>query len=267
MRVAISEDGTALNSSNVLSTPSSFKEGMLQFKEMVRALGGGRDAVTAAGGIAGTLNKEKSALHSAPNLRDWVKKPLKRIVQQMVSGTVYIQNDAALAGLGEAHFGAGRGKRIVMYYTVSTGVGGARIVNGHIDEGSFEPGHQVVCPACGRGSCAYPLYLEDYISGRGLTMRYQKDPSHIHNQKAWDEVARWLAYGLNNSIVHWFPEVVVVGGGLINHNAISIVKVREYLKQTLRIFPSPPPIKKAYLGDEAGLYGALVYAKQQSSVG
>ena len=229
MRAAASEDGVTLHFAHVLPTPLSFKEGMVQLKEMARELTGGNAITVVAGGIAGTLNKEKSLLYSAPNLRDWVKKPLKRSIQQMVSETaaVYIQNDAALAGLGEARLGAGKGKRVVMYYTVSTGVGGARIVDGRIDEGSFEPGYQVVCPAREKWGSTRPLYLEDYISGRGLTMRYQRDPSHIHTVKIWDQVAKWLAYGLNNSIVHWFPEVVVLGGGLINHKPISIVKVRK----------------------------------------
>lgn len=269
MRVAISADGVAITSSNILPTPFSFKEGMLQFKRMVKALVNDDTVTAASGGIAGTLNKEKSLLSFAPNLRNWVTKPLKRSIQQMVGETVavYIQNDAALAGLGEAQLGAGQGKRIVMYYTVSTGVGGARIVDGQIDEGSFEPGHQVVCTGCEKGGCARPLYLEDYISGRGLTMRYQRDPSHIHTVKIWDQVAKWLAYGLNNSIVHWSPEVVVLGGGLINHNAISIVKVRKYLKQTLRVFSAIPLIKKARLGDESGLYGALVFARRKLSDG
>jgi glucokinase len=262
MRVAVSADGASITSFEIVPTPSSFKEGMLQFKSMVRALVNDDTVSVTSGGIAGTLNKGKSALSFSPNLRNWVKKPLKRMIEKITGGTVLLQNDAALAGLGEAQLGAGQGKRIVMYYTISTGVGGARIVDGRIDEGCFEPGHQIVCGACQKSSCTRPVYLEDYISGRGLAMRYQRDTSHISSGKIWDQVAKWLAYGLNNSIVHWSPEVVVLGGGLINHNAISVVKVRKYLKETLRAFTVVPLIKKGRLGDESGLYGALVYARQ-----
>jgi glucokinase len=53
-------------------------------------------------------------------------------------------------GLGEAVFGAGKGREIVVYMTISTGVGGARIVGGKIDASAmgFEPGHQII-DACG----------------------------------------------------------------------------------------------------------------------
>ena len=57
-----------------------------------------------------------------------------------------IANDTAVVGLGEAHRGAGIGYNIVTYITVSTGVGGTRIVDGRIDRRiyGFEPGHQTI---------------------------------------------------------------------------------------------------------------------------
>src|SRR3989339_806271 len=38
-----------------------------------------------------------------------------------------IENDAAVVGLGEARYGAGKSYEIVAYLTISTGVGGAKI--------------------------------------------------------------------------------------------------------------------------------------------
>ena len=58
----------------------------------------------------------------------------------------YLANDSDLDGLGEATVGAGKGFNIVAYITVSTGIGGVRIVGGKIDVSTygFEPGHQII---------------------------------------------------------------------------------------------------------------------------
>lgn len=84
---------------------------------------------------------------------------------------MFLANDADLVGLGEAVYGAGKGYKVVAYFTVSTGVGGARIVNKRIDKGvfSFEPGWQYVYGQ-GLNSCNRQMYdfLEFFVSGTAL---------------------------------------------------------------------------------------------------
>ena len=100
----------------------------------------------AAGGVPGILNKEKTVLLSAPNLEKWEDVFLKEALEKALDVPVRLENDAALGALGEAVFGAGKDKRIVAYFTVSTGVGGARVTDGRLDEGAFgfEPHRQIV---------------------------------------------------------------------------------------------------------------------------
>ena len=84
-----------------------------------------------------------------------------------------IENDAKLAALGEAIFGAGRGAETLLYLTLGTGVGGGLVRRGRIvelnDAGEIEIGHVVVepsgppCPCGGRGC------LEAICSGPGLS--------------------------------------------------------------------------------------------------
>ena len=74
----------------------------------------------------------------------------------------------------------------------------------------------------------------------------------------FEELAKWLAYGLNNTIVHWSPDVVVLGGSMITGNpAISLKSIQRHVSKILTIFPTPPIIVKATLQDVGGLHGAL----------
>lgn len=256
MRLAVSRDGKTLGAPIIVSTPEKFFEGMQLFKEITIGLirANKADKVKAvAGGVAGPLDSKKTKLLRAPNLSGWVGKPLAQELKKMFKAPVHLENDAALAGLGEGVYGAGRGHKIVAYLTVSTGVGGARIVDGRIDASAFgfEPGHQLV------GSSGKTL--GSYISGNSLQKRFHLPAKEIKDKKVWDETARWLSMGLHNTIVHWSPEVVVLGGSIMHD--ISLALVKRELKKTLIIFPRLPEIKKAELGDTAGLWGALDFMK------
>ncbi len=100
------------------------------------------------------------------------------------------------------------------------------------------------------------------ISGKALQEKTGKHPREITDQKVWDEFAKILAFGLNNIIVEWSPNVVVLGGSMITGDpAIPLFKVEMHLKEILKIFPELPAIKKAELGDFGGLYGGLAYLR------
>ncbi len=255
MRIAVSKNGKHISKPKIIPTPAHFEEAMRVFADNVSALKGKAKITMAVGGVAGPLDAKKTKLVNSPHLPGWIGKDLKKEIQK-IAGTkkIYLENDAALSGLGEAHFGAGKGKDIVAYLTVSTGVGGARIVNGYIDSNAmgFEPGAQIVHDG---------KSLEHYISGAAMTARHRKKPHEITDHAVWDEAARYLAYGIHNMIVHWSPDRIVVGGSVML-NCISLAKVIAYTKECMHIFPELPEIKKAALGDVGGLYGALALLKQ-----
>ena len=266
MRLAVSPDGRKIDAAKIVSTPSDFKIGMAQFKRVAGELLGGTKPEAIAGGIAGPLNLAKTKVIGAPHLPLWQNQPLAATLKRLTRGKVFIENDPPLAGLGEALSGAGQGYKIVAYYTVSTGVGGARIVDGKIDAHSFgfEPGHQIIgLESNGHGGNIRPIFLESRVSGSGLTQRFQKTPELITDKAVWAEAGRWLAYGLYNTLVHWSPEVIVLGGGLIEHEAIDLKIVRSELQKLNHIFPAVPPVMRARLGGLAGLHGALQYLRQE----
>lgn len=253
-RIALSRDKKTFEEPHVIATPKTFEEGVAMLGELAGELAQGESIIGAVGGIAGPLNREKTMLVNAPNLSDWIGKPLQKTLQQRLNTlSVRLENDAALAGLGEAVAGAGKEYGVVAYLTIGTGVGGARITAGHIDENAmgFEPGHQYIDQSGGD--------LESLVSGSGLKKRFGKDPREIRDPAVWEELARLFAYGLHNTIVHWSPDIVVLGGSMIlGDPAISFDRLTAHLKTILTIFPTPPPLVKAELGDRVALHGALV---------
>lgn len=257
MRLATSIDGQTLASSKTVPTPKDFNEGIKTFKQTADELSAGQKIEAVAGGVTGALDKDKSTQLTSPHVGGWVGKPLKAELEKLCSCPVYLENDANLATLGEASFGAGVDHKIVAYLTISTGVGGGRVVDKKIDSNAlgFEPGHQIIVPDGNPCNCGGKGHLESYISGSALERIYGQKGEKITDPKIWNQVARYLAIGLNNTIVHWSPDIVILGGSV--SKSIPLDQVRSYLKEILTIFPNPPEITPAKLGDTAGLNGAL----------
>lgn len=267
MRVAASNDGSRLDRVRTVETPETFEAGMERFREVARQLADGKKIFGIAGGVAGPLDRKRGRILDVPQMPGWRQKDIRPELEEMFGCAAYVENDAIVGALGEAVYGSGKGYGIVVYITVSTGLGGARVVDGKVDAHSmgFEPGHQFIDvtrsiggDASGRGT------LIDYVSGMGIERWKGKKPEEIADKKFWDLEARLLAYGLNNTIVHWSPDTMVIGGSLMKK--ISLVAVREYLKEYLTIFGRVPILKKAKLGDHLGLYGALAYLKEMRNV-
>jgi len=180
---------------------------------------------------------------------------------------IFLENDSALAGVGEAMFGAGRGSEIVAYHTISTGVGGVKIEDGEIDDAStgFEPGHQILdIDRTVLGEDITPT-LENLVSGTAVAERFGVKAYEIpQSDIVWDELAEYLAQGLRNTILYWSPDVIVLGGSMIlGDPAISVDTIRKYTVKAIDDFTVTPLIVKAELGDHAGLYGALAILKRR----
>ncbi|MBI2100379.1 MAG: ROK family protein [Candidatus Vogelbacteria bacterium] len=237
MRVATSDDGRTFNEPKIADTPETNSELVAKLGEVARELTSG----TAPTAVCGGLTRRRYAA------REEIKK--------LFTGPVYLENDTALCGLGEAHQGAGRGSKILVYFTVSTGVGGVRLVDGQIDQNisGFEPGHQII------NYLEPQLRLEDYISGPALQKKFNQPPRDITDGNIWDDAARIFAVGLHNTILHWSPDTVVIGGSMMKVPGLMLDDIVRHLKAILTSFPTLPTLKKANLGDFGGLHGALAY--------
>ena len=259
-RVAISEDLTVFTDVESFKTPVSFADGVEKVWTAVEKLTD-KPITAIAGGLRGLLNEQKTGIQNDSILTKWVGKDLVAALQKKADVPVFLENDTAIAGVGEAVFGAGRGLEIVAYHTVSTGVGGVKVEDGDIDHASigFEPGHQILdIDRTILGEDITPT-LENLVSGTAVGERFGVKAYEIpQSDIVWDELAEYLAQGLRNTILYWSPDVIVLGGAMIvGDPAIPVDSVRKYTVEALDGFVEAPMIAKAELGDHAGLHGAM----------
>ncbi len=254
-------DGEKILRKEVQNTPQTFDETVSLFSQLKNELEVEEPIEQVVCGIAGVLHKEKHQLFMSPNLLEWRDKPLKKTLQDIFESNVVLENDAALAGLGEAVYGAATDENIVMYYTIGTGVGGVRIVNKKIDSKvfGFEPGRQIVNITNAFEKTGNKI--EDFVGGNAITKATGKKPSDITDHNFWKNVEKNLAVGIYNSILHWSPDIVILGGGLIHTNLLAPDRIAQYVSELNTMYPEIPPFKKSKLQDESGLYGALAHAK------
>ena len=258
-RIAKSVDLENIEEPIVVSTPKQYDEGISTFIKMVKELAGEEKIDAIALDIAGLISPDETTPLVASHLPDWKGRPLGRELEAALSTRVRMLNDTAQVGLGEAVYGAGKGAHIVAYVTVSTGVNGVRIVDGVIDPATFgfEIGGQYLMIA------GAPKTFEDLVSGRAIQEKYEMSPKLIEKDSpVWEELARLCAFGLHNTILHWSPDRVVLGGSMFNEIGIPVDRVRFHVAEIMRKFPSVAEIVHSQLGDLGGLWGGIARLKQ-----
>ncbi len=228
MRVArVSEEG--ISPPRKVATQSDVEDGVRVLAQLIRECAGDEPLLAVAGGVPAIVSLGR--IYRVPNKEGWTNFDLR--------------------GLGEAIYGAGVGKRVVAYIGVGTGVGTPRIVDGHIDKGAFdfEAGHQIVDFGSGKS-------LEELISGGAFEKRFGLHPREVPRAE-YDHATSILAAGIYNSILHWSPEIVILGGSMMNEeSAYRLADVVDALNKLPQIYPTLPEIKLAALKDDAGLHGA-----------
>jgi glucokinase len=258
IRIAGASLHDSFTAPRIFDTPKDYQETITLLVKVGQEIAGGGNIASFIGGVGGPLEKNKKSLVEGLNFPGWGGKPFVENLSSAAQAPVFLENDSAMVGLGEAVCGAGRGFGIVAYITVSTGVGGVRIVDGKIDTNAygFEPGWQVL-------SLDGKIYASDILSGAAVEKETGKKPFETTDENFWDEKARVLAQVLNNVIVMWSPDCIVLGGSMMKEVGIPVPATEKYLKEICKIFPDIPPIKKSELGDFGGLWGALAFLKNK----
>lgn len=237
-----------------VSTPKSPKEGIVALAGLLRECAGDEPLEAAAGGFPGVV--ANGTVHYAPNLPEWKGVMLAAELSHAIGAPVKVHNDGDCAALGEAVYGAGKGFRIVAYAGIGTGVGCGRIVDGRIDGGAYdlEAGHQVVDVREGKE-------LEQLVGGRAFEERFGMHPGKVPREK-YDEMTPMLAAGLYNMVLHWSPEVLVLGGSMMNEeNGYRLDDVAAALKKFASPYPKLPELKLATHKDSTGLWGAAALVR------
>lgn len=86
-------------------------------------------------GVPGPVETKTGTMLLASNLAGFEGYCIKDPIEKYFNIPTYVDNDANVAGLGEATQGAGIGCETCYYVTISTGIGGALIHNGQVISG------------------------------------------------------------------------------------------------------------------------------------
>lgn len=276
LRIAAYEDDGALVCREVLRNDQA--QGPEQNLERLLAVlkGWGIEYEGIGIGCPGPLDFKAGRILTPPNIPAWRGFPIVDYVSKVTGHRVVLNNDANVAGLAEALRGAGRGCDSVFYFTVSTGVGGAYVYQGHIVGGAHSCAAEVfnivvnekpsVRPGMNAGA------LEDQCSGTAIariaseqlgrpveaaevfSLAGQGDPTACG---VIDGAATDFAKGVANVCAVVDPDVFVFGGSVALYNPGFIELVRE---RTPRYTAGgiEPRFELAQCGSDAGLVGAAL---------
>ncbi len=240
--------------------------------------------------VPGSVNVKEGVILLAPNIAGWRNVEFARILRGKFNVPVFVNNDARLAAIGEWKRGAGRGHENLLYFTISTGLGGGAIIHNRVLEGDLgiatESGHVVIDeggPLCG---CGKRGHLEALSSGTGIenyvkaqlsagiesSLRLSQEirSSDIADAarkgdalslSAFKRAGYYLGVGIANYLHIFNPSCVVLGGGVTLSSDLWMGKFQESLEEHVLnpMYLEHLEVKMAELGDNAGLVGALEY--------
>ena len=248
-------------------------------------------------GCPGVIDGEHGMVITGGNL-GWENKPLSQDLRALLGIPVTLCNDANAAAYGEYACGAGKEYRSIVLITLGTGVGSGIIFGGKLFTGELgagaELGHEVIrmdgapC-SCGRRGC-----FEAYASASAL-VRQTKDAMTCHPEsKMWelcrgnadhadgrtafdgmrqdDETAKevverylgYLAEGIANIVNVFRPQAVLIGGGISAEGEALTLPLQKMVDAKILGYGryAPVAIRAASLGNDAGLVGAAMLAKE-----
>lgn len=230
---------------------------------------------------AGQVNPEDGfIIYANKNIPDYTGTQFQKILQERFHVPVAVENDVNSAALGEAVFGAGKGRKSFLCLTYGTGVGGAIIENGQVYHGSsFSAGEfgAVITHAEEKLSGTDPFdgCYERYASATALVrMVSDVDPSLTNGRQIFANLERpeiktvvnkWIdeiVLGLTTLIHIFNPSCIVLGGGImVQPYILDQINVR--IPQMVMSSFSHVQISSAKLGNSAGLLGAYYLAVQK----
>jgi len=211
-------------------------------------------------GVPGLVNLESGTLLYSTNL-EWRDVPLQEILSRHFQTSIYVDNSATLAALGEQYFGVAEGHREVLYLNAGVGLGGGMVLEGRLYGGAAgfagEFGHMTMDPEgelckCGNRGCwetqvsqaaLFRLIRQAVESGAAsqltelvndrpdqLTVRLVAEAARAGDAvalAALHKVGRDLGIGIASLINALNPELVVFGGTLSEAADLFMEMVRD----------------------------------------
>jgi glucokinase len=296
----VDPDGTVLAQARRETPADDPARTLDRIVEVIAELTGVYDVDAIGVGAAGWIDAKRATVLFAPNLA-WRNEPLRDEIARHVSVPVVVENDANVAAWAEFQYGAAADATDSMVMlTVGTGIGGALVLGGELIRGAHgiagELGHVTAVPdgypcGCGKRGC-----LEQYASGNAL-VRFAReiakwtpdraatmlalaggDPDAINGPmvtsaarsgdlaaiEAFTQVGTWLGSGLADLVQIIDPQVLVVGGGVIDAGDLLLAPARAAYLEALAQRGRLPvgEVRGALLGNTAGVVGAADLARR-----
>lgn len=193
---------------------------------------------------------------------------------------VALENDGDASALGEAAWGAGKGKSRLIYVTVGTGIGGGIILDGQlyrgVDRAHPEVGHHVIDAFGPECTCGFRGCWETLATGPAMAAWFNANAratsrhaeiltakqifglakqGHLLAQEAVAREALYLGLGLANLINLFVPDRIVMGGSIMK--SMSLEEIRKVIAKGCRFVPyEKTELALASLGEDANLIGA-----------
>lgn len=250
-------------------------------------------------GFGGPVDDATHTVIKSHQIEGWDNFPLADWISNVVGLPAALGNDADVAGLAEALFGAGKGLSPIFYITIGSGIGGGFIINGEIyrgvGRGAAEIGHlripenSYVLPTAIKPleQIASGWAIEDRActlthydgSGRGKVLRRLRKGRRItaslvaEAARQDDPIARtvltdaWanLAAGICHVIALLCPRRIVIGGGVSLVGEELLFKPLRQLvaERVFKPFAGCYDIVPAALGEEVVVHGAVALARRR----
>ena len=279
-------------------TPSSPTTLIETIARAISEVGDGFAVGGACLAVPGLILAQENKVAYSPNLRAVEGIPLKDELEPKIGLPLAIENDGSAAAWGEFRFGVGSESDHLVFITVGTGIGGGVITDGILMRGAQgsggELGHVTIHATGPRCSCGNHGCLEALASGTAIGRRAHEmavenpdsalgrvatrrqilgeDVTELAREgdevalSVLDEVGTWLGVGLAGFINIFNPEVVAVGGGVMEAGELVLRAARKEVLLRAR----PPSrdlaeVKVATLGPKSGVLGAAALARDASS--
>lgn len=238
-------------------------------------------------GLPGLVEVKSGTLAFAPNL-GWHEVRIREHIAARYQVPVFVDNEARLAGIGEAYFGAATRHEDVLYIHVSSGVAGTLLSRDTPYAGhrgfAGQYGHMTIDPNgptcnCGNRGCWEMLVGERAILAELERLRpgAGDQPGAIEqlvsNAVAGDadaatvlgSVAEYLGIGIANLVNAFDPSMVVIGGTLSTLVEALIGDIHEIVKaRALSHITDGLEVVCATHGADAALYGGIAIACQHA---
>ena len=230
-------------------------------------------------GAPGPLDALQGLALSTPTIDGFRDFPLRDRIAGAIGLRTLLDHDGHAAAFGEWQFGAGRGHHNMVYVTVSTGIGGGAIVDGRLQRGrrgmAAHVGHMTLLPDGPVCNCGNPGCWEALAAGPALTAAARRagfadgeavfaaaragDPGATAVAAA---EARWLGIGIVSLLHVYSPDIVVLGGGVMN--GLDVLHPAMSAEIAARAMPPfrDTRVVRASLLDNAGLIGAAALARE-----